>query len=196
MVSLMNHEWGKLGQLFILVVMMGFFSNGALANNSKINDLQQKVADMALIHHQLNDRVEQAKMIREKLRHQNQTFLDEIDDLRQQHRIKTYKQADQNLRIHYNIRLIASIEAYLRQVQSKIFYLETGQDKLAYLQKLASDDIRMIGALNDLEIDALTTQISLVINQYLAEAHVLQIDTQLVTPSSPETIWNSIEKRN
>lgn len=191
---MMNRKWGKLAQLSVLIVAMGLFFSGAHANNPKINDLQQKVADMALIHHQLNDRVEQAKMIREKLRHQKQSLLDEVSDLRQQHRIKQYQQADQNLRIHYNIRLIASVEAYLRQVQSKIIYLETGQDKLAYLQKLASDDIRMIDALNDLEIDALTTQISLVINQYLAEAHVLQLEADQITPASPQTIWNSIVK--
>ena len=181
--------------ILALVIIMGVIHQNVDAN-PKINDLQQKVADMALIHHQLSDRIDQAKMIREKLRHQEQSLRDEISDLRRGHNIIQFKDADQNLRIHYNLRLLASLQAHLQQVHYKIMYLETGQDKLAYLRQLAADDIKMIDALNDLEIDALTTQISLVINQYLAEAHVLQFDPNDISPVLPQKIWNSIANSN
>jgi hypothetical protein len=62
------------------------------------------------------------------------------------------------------------------------------------LQQLAGDDIKMMGALNDFEIDALTTQISLVINKYLGEAHIIQIDPEKINRSTPQTVWEAIVK--
>jgi hypothetical protein len=165
---------------------------GMATANIKTDDLKQKVADMALLHHQLSDRVEEARIIREKFRHQKQSLLDEINLLQQTHKYKQFTEADQHLRIHYNLMLIGTIDAYLERIEKKIIFYENGQNRLDYLQKLASDDIRMISTLNDLEIDALTTQISLVISQYLAEAHAIQLQTSDLDAVAPEKIWASI----
>lgn len=177
--------------LFILLFGMAGESSPARAN-TKSEDLKQKVADIALLHHQLADRIEQAKAIREKFRHQKQSLTDEINVLRQAKQFKTFEDADQHLRIHYNLLLIGSVDGYLKEIDNKILYFETGQNRLVYLQKSASDDIRMIDTLNDLEIDALTTQISLVISQYLPEAHVIQLSTDDITPSPPQLVWERI----
>lgn len=181
--------------IFIILGMVLGYSPPSMAN-PKIKDLKQKAADMALLRHQLDDRIEQAKVIREKFRHQKQSMIDEISLLRRGHKINRFVDADQDLRIHYNLKLIGSMEAYLNQIEYKITVFETGQDKLIYLQKMASDDIKMIDALNDLEIDALTTQISLVINQYLAEAHVIQLNRADIQPTPPQKVWHSIVKSN
>lgn len=179
--------------LWILIALGGILTSPAmLTANTKTGDLKQKVADMTLLHHQLTDRIEEAKVIREKFRHQKQGLLDEINVLRQTYKFKQFSDADQHLRIHYNMLLIGTMDAYLKRIEEKIMFYENGQDRLIYLQKLASDDIRMIDTLNDLEIDALTTQISLVISQYLAEAHVIQFQSGDITPVPPEKIWASI----
>jgi hypothetical protein len=47
----------------------------------------------------------------------------------------------------------------------------------------------MISTVSDLKIDALTTQISLVINRYLPDAHTIQIDPQQVALISAEQVW-------
>jgi hypothetical protein len=54
----------------------------------------------------------------------------------------------------------------------------------------------MITTLNDLQIDALTTQISLVINRYLPEAHVIQIDPIRIEPFPPKQVWEKLGKPN
>ena len=107
--------------------------------------------------------------------------------------IKNFKQADKNLRIHYNLELLGSLEAYIQELESKIRFYTTGCDKLIYLSELATDDIKMISTLNDLQIDALTTQISLVVNRYLPEAHVIQIDPIRIEPVPPERIWAKLD---
>lgn len=179
--------------LWILIALCCILiSPSMLTANTKTDDLKQKVADMTLLHHQLSDRIEEAKVIREKFRHQRQGLLDEINVLRQTHKFKQFSDADQHLRIHYNMLLIVTMDAYLERIENKIMFFENGQNRLIYLQKLATDDIRMIDTLNDLEIDALTTQISLVISQYLAEAHAIQFQSENITPVAPEKIWASI----
>ena len=60
------------------------------------------------------------------------------------------------------------------------------------MKQLAEDDTKMVAALNDFQIDALATQISLVINQYLNEAHNIQIDAQNVGSVPPRIIWEQL----
>ena len=52
----------------------------------------------------------------------------------------------------------------------------------------------MMRALDDLKIDALTTQISLVINQYLPEAHAIQIAPGANALPSPEQVWDRVTR--
>lgn len=180
--------------LWVVILLFGIAVESQA--NTKIEDLKQKVADMTLLHHQLADRIEQAKVIREKFRHQKQSLTDEINVLRQANKFKAFEDADQHLRVHYNLLLIGSVDGYLKEIDNKILYFKNGQNRLLYLQKLASDDIRMIGTLNDLEIDALTTQISLVISQYLPEAHVIQLSSNDIAPSPPQHVWKRITSQS
>lgn len=87
-----------------------------------------------------------------------------------------------------------SLTAYADAFANKIRFYQSGYDKLNYLIQLAEDDIKMISAMNDFEIDALTTQISLVINRYLREAHIIQIDPENIKLASSEDIWIRIIK--
>ena len=78
------------------------------------------------------------------------------------------------------------------ELDAKLLFLQTGRDRLSYLRQLAEDDIRMIATLNDLKIDALTTQISLVINRYMPEAHTIQIDPQDLTLLTDQQVWERL----
>jgi hypothetical protein len=75
----------------------------------------------------------------------------------------------------------------------KIRFYKTGQDKLVYLHQLVQDDLKMSATLNHYEIDALTTQISLLVNRYLQDAHAIQIDPQLVEPISLQQVWELVQ---
>lgn len=177
----------------ISLLLAAFFLVPALVwANPKIETLKRKIADINLLHQQLSDRGLQAQAARDALMTQKQELVAEITVLMKGDEIRTYRQAENNLRIHYNLSLLGILEAYIQTLESKLRLYQTACDKLSYLSTLADDDIKMITTLNDLEIDALTTQISLVVNRYLPEAHVVQIDPVRIEPHSPEQVWKSL----
>lgn len=157
--------------------------------NPKLAELEQKIADLTLLHQQLKDRMEQAQAMRGALLEQQNQLISEISLLSKSFKIQSFQQADQHLRVHYNIELLCMILTYMDQLDGKIHFYQAGRERLSYLRRLAEDDIRMIATLNDLKIDALTTQVSLVINRYLPEAHVIQIDPQRIELISAEQVW-------
>jgi len=163
--------------------------------NSNIEELQRKIADITLLKGQLGDRQHQAEAALETLLKQQNDLLAEVHVLIKSFKIKTFQDAQQHLRMRYDMELLGSIAAYRQAFETKIRFYQTGRDKLTYLQQLADDDTKMITTLSDFRIDALATQISLVINQYLKEAHAIQIDPERVEVMSSQSIWEDITDR-
>lgn len=179
----------------ICMVSGHFFAISEAVANQDARELQRKMADIALLKQQLEDRRQQANSVLSALRAQQRDLEAEIRVLIKSLNIKNYKQADQHVRVHYNLELLRTINAYHKEFNKRIDFYLTGRDKLTYLHQLASDDVKMITALNDYQIDALTTQISLVINKYLHYAHVIQIDPKDIELDSPQSIWNEIVRK-
>jgi hypothetical protein len=161
--------------------------------NGDIAELQRKIADITLLKKQLGDRQRQAESAIEALLKQDNALTAEARLLISSFKIRSYEDARQNLRLRYDMELLGTIAAFRQAFTEKIRLYQTGQDKLVYLQQLAQDDAKMVSTLNDFQIDALATQISLVINQYLNEAHNIQIDPQAVEPLSSKLIWEHLE---
>ncbi len=186
-------------QILISLICIGLlqlFSLHAEASaNQKAEQLRQKMADITLVHQQLKDRIDQAEALREALWEQQNALTAEIKVLTKSLNIQNYKQAHQHLRIRYNMELIGTIMSYLSEFDTKIRFYQTGRDKLSYLHQLAEDDIKMVTTMNDLKIDALATQISLVINRYLPQAHIIQIDPDGIDPASAEDAWKEVVQR-
>jgi len=180
---------------FILVFMLliHMVPVKALAN-SKTQELQRKIADIRLLKQQLADRRLQAETVLAALIGQQNELMAEIHLLQKSLGLKSHQQAQDNARVRYDIELLRTIMAFTNKFTEKIRLYQTGHDKLTYLNQLAQDDIKMIDTLHDLEIDALTTQISLVINKYLGEAHIIQIDPEKIEPTPPESIWLELAK--
>ncbi|MFZ1985102.1 MAG: hypothetical protein WAU91_11855 [Desulfatitalea sp.] len=160
--------------------------------NPKLSELERKIADLTLLQEQLEHRIQQTQGIRGALSEQQNLLTSEITHLSKSLQIKTFQQAQQNSRVRYNVELLRTILTYADELDAKVLFYQNGRDRLTYLSRLAEDDIRMIAALNDLKIDALTTQISLLINRYLPEAHVIQIDPQRVTLISAQQAWERV----
>lgn len=180
---------------YILIsIMLTILAVTSASAQTKSDELRRKIADIGLLKQQLTDRKQQAETVFAKLLTQQNTLIDEVRLLQKSYDFKTYKQAMKFERIHYNIELLRTMKAYSNAFTHKIRLYQSGQDKLTYLSQLAEDDIKMINTLNDFEIDALTTQISLVINKYLREAHVIQIDPEKVDLPSAEDVWMRIVK--
>ena len=176
--------------LTALVLISAFCFNADADSN--IEELQHKVADITLLKGQLGDRQQQAEAALEALLKQQNDLLAEVHVLVKSLKIRTFQDAQQHLRMRYDMELLGTIAAYRQAFESKIRLYQSGRDKLTYLQQLADDDTKMITTLSDFRIDALATQISLVINQYLAEAHAIEIDPQHIETMSSQSIWEDI----
>ncbi len=162
--------------------------------NPKAAELEQKIADINLLLLQLKDRSAHVQSIRNALGEQHAALTSEIQIIRKSLGIKSIKQAQRHLRLHYNLDLLCTIFTYMDELDAKLLFLQTGRDRLSYLRQLAEDDIRMITTLNDLKIDALTTQVSLVINRYLPEAHTIQVDPQHLPLLTVQQVWDRLTK--
>ncbi|KJS30324.1 MAG: hypothetical protein VR64_16610 [Desulfatitalea sp. BRH_c12] len=192
----MNTRTGKSGFFLLLLVTLLWSISvppAALAN-PKIAELERKIADLNLLHQQLKDRMLQAKELSAALAEQEKMLVSEISVLVRSKRITNWEQARQNTRLHYNIELLRTLMPYMDELNDKLTFYQDGRDRLGYLRQLAEDDLRMITALNNLKIDALTTQISLVINRYLPEAHVIQIDPQRIAVPPSQHIWERVAR--
>ena len=161
---------------------------------TKAQQLKQKIADITLLQQQLQDRSKKAEYILDELLVQRNDLVSEIRILVKSLNIQSLEQARRHHRIHYNIELLRLLVAYIGEFDTKVHFYRTGFDKLTYLHQLANDDIRMVSTLSDFQIDALTTQISLVINRYMPEAHTIQIDPRHVLKASDQSVWEAIVK--
>lgn len=182
----------SMATLLMIALLLTFALQRHAEANSNMEELQRKVADITLLKGQLGDRQQQAETALEALLKQQNELLAEVHVLMKSLSIRSFQDAQEHLRIRYDIQLLGTIAAYCQAFEAKIRLYQTGRDKLTYLQQLADDDAKMIATLNDFHIDALATQISLVINQYLDEAHTIQIDLEKIEIKSSQTIWEAI----
>ena len=180
------------GAIIIGYLLLGFGIWREAAANSNADELQRKIADIALLNQQLGDRMQQAEAALEAILKQQTSLTDEIHLLIKSFKIKSLGDAQAHLRLRNDLELLRTVDAYRRAFETKIRFYQTGQNKLTYLQQLVEDDARMVATLSDFHIDALTTQVSLVINQYLDDAHSIQIDSQNIDMASTQIIWDTL----
>ena len=186
----------KVVPLATLLLWCAFIWAAPALANPKMSELEHKIADLSLLQEQLAHRITQIQGIRGALIEQRSMLTSEISLFLKNHQIKSLQQAQEQMRLRYNIELLRTVLTYGDELDAKILFYQNGRERLAYLSQLAEDDMRMISALNDLKIDALTTQISLIINRYLPEAHAIQIDPHRVTLLSAQQVWDRITKGN
>lgn len=187
----LNDSYRRLIFLCLLPILV-LVTSGVTAD-SNIRELEGRTADIALLKGQLGDRQRQAETVLEQLEAFQSEVLDETRIISKSYRIATLEDALARPRLGFNLRLIQEITAYMLAFNDKIRFYKTGQDKLVYLHQLVQDDLKMSATLNHYEIDALTTQISLLVNRYLQDAHAIQIDPQLIEPVSMQQVWELVQ---
>ncbi len=164
--------------------------------NPNIQELQSKAADIALLKNQLGDRKQQADAVLADLTALEYEILNEIRILLKSYQISSIKDVKFHPRLKHNFDLMRQVLAYTRAFREKIRFYQSGEDKLSYLHQLVQDDLKMSTTLNHYEIDALTTQISMLIHRYLAEAHIIQIDPQHLDTPSMQEVWKAAREKH
>ncbi len=181
-----------LGFIFTWAVVLG---RSPLMANSKIDLLQQKIADLQLLDNELEHQISLASELKSKLVERSRTIEQELLDLNRLLKLRSFQEVLQKPRFSYDLKLLKILYAYIDALEKKIDFYQVGRDKVAFLLQLAEDDVRMLATLNDLRIDALTTQISLIINKYLSEAHAIVIAPDDLQPYSARAIWEKINPK-
>jgi hypothetical protein len=173
---------------------LGFIYLSPVQAATKAASLQQRLADISLLHSQLQERIASAETLRENLYNEVKNLRAEVLALKKERQLRTFAQGVEIPRIRYNLTLIRELKGYIANFNKKIRFLQIGSDKLYYLYHQTDDDLRIIHTLSDLKIEALLSQIDGVMDAYLPEAHNLLIDLSRIPYETPERIWEEITK--
>ena len=181
-----NRIWG----LFFIILLL--LPGNILANNFKLSDLTNKMAEISSLRDKVIQRQAQASKLIKQL---SQTMVDlkeEIKGEKRKLRITSCQEAIRNPRVDYNIKLIQKILVYISRLNEKIQYLDIASEELAFLYQQAEDDLKILETLSDMKIEKLMGQINQTTHKYQSEANRLVIDCDGIVLTPPEEIWESI----
>lgn len=181
-----NRIWG----LFFIILLL--LPGNILANNFKLSDLTNKMAEISSLRDKVIQRQAQASKLIKQL---SQTMVDlkeEIKGEKRKLRITSCQEVIRNPRVDYNIKLIQKILVYISRLNEKIQYLDIASEELAFLYQQAEDDLKILETLSDMKIEKLMGQINQTTHKYQSEANRLVIDSDGIVLSPPEEIWESI----
>ena len=176
--------------LSILVLLILF--NLASAGGLKTEALEQKVYEISSLRVKIIDKIDQAVEMRTRLEHHLAELRDEIRSEQIRTGIYSHQEAMQNLRIRYNLSLIQVLQAYVRRLNERIAYFQTGNDRLKFLVHQIKDDIAIINTLKDMEIDNLIDRINRVLNEFIPETKKQIFNVADIRILSIERVWDQI----
>lgn len=181
-----NRIWG----LFFIILLL--LPGNVLANNFKLSDLTNKMAEISSLRDKVIQRQAQASKLIKQLSQTMVGLKEEIKGEKRKLRITSCQEAIRNPRVDYNIKLIQKILVYISRLNEKVQYLDIASQELAFLYQQAEDDLKILETLSDMKIEKLMGQINQTTHKYQSEAKGLSIDVNGIVLSPPEEIWNSI----
>ncbi len=176
--------------LSILVLLILF--NLASAGGPKTEALQQKVYEISSLRVKIIDKIDQAVEMRTRLEHHLAELRDEIRSEQIRTGIYSHQEAMQNLRIRYNLSLIQVLQAYVRRLNERIAYFQTGNERLKFLVHQIKDDIAIINTLKDMEIDNLIERINRVLDEFIPETKKQIFNVADIRILPTERVWDQI----
>jgi len=190
----MKHEqricvWGLC--FMILFLLPG----NSLAGNPNSLKLQDKMADISSLRTRLMEIKAEAFRLREQLKGHMTELEREIRKEKKGSRVISYQAAIRNPRIHFNIKLIQKISAYISGLNKKIRYVGIGNDELEFLYQQADDDLKICETLNDMKIEKLIDHVDQTFRKYETEANRLLLNVDDIVMVTEEQIWNESMKR-
>ena len=176
--------------LSILVLLILF--NLASAGGPKTDALEQKIYEISSLRVKIIDKIDQSVEMRTRLEHHLAELRDEIRSEQIRTAIYSHQEAMQNLRIRYNLSLIQVLQAYLRRLDERIAYFQTGNERLKFLVYQIKDDIAIINTLKDMEIDNLIDRINRVLDEFIPETKKQIFNVADIRILPIERVWDQI----
>ncbi len=178
------------------VVLVVCLFGSALADDAgKTATLNRALSDMAELGRSINQRLEEACTLLDRLNGQRELLKNEIQQERGRHEITSFRQAVQIDRIDYNLKLIQQLTAYIERLNGSVEYFRGANQLLNFYARQARDDLRMLKTLRDADISGLMNKIAAAKNEI-----ELVLNKPLFVASDPyprntEMIWNDIVRK-
>ena len=158
----------------------------------KKSALEHKIYEIAALKAKVIDKIDQAMEMRTGLQQQLNELRDEIRTEQIRYNVDTCQVALQNIRIRYNLSLIQQLKAYLNRLDERIAYFQTGKARMKFLIHQIKDDIAIIQALKDMEIEKLLSRIDGVLDEFTPETQMQIFNAADIHLTPIELIWDEI----
>jgi hypothetical protein len=179
----------------VSILMLWIIVDPASAGRSKTQDLEQKVFEISSLRAKIIDKIDQAVEMQARLERQLNGLQDEIRSEQIRVGIYSYPEAMQNLRIRYNLSLIQVLLAYVEQLHERIAYFQSGNEHLKFLVDQIKDDMALIHALKDMEIDHLTERINRVLDEFTTETKKPVFNVTAMRKMPIQHVWEQTSTR-
>ena len=183
------------GILVVLVLLI--LSNPAAADNRKTAALEQKMIEISALRVKIIDKIDQGIEMRILLQKRLKELRDEIKIEQNRSGINEYElQASPgNLRIIYNLNLIQHLRAYIDQLDERIDYFQTGNERLKFYLRQIEDDIAIINTLQDMEVENLISRIDTLLDEFIPETKKKIFDAFEIRLMPVEQVWSEINAK-
>jgi hypothetical protein len=174
--------------LSILALLISF--DPLSAGSSKTEVLEKKIYEISSLRAKIVDKIDQAVEMQTRLERHLAELRDEIRSEQNRCGIYSHPEAQQHLRIRYNLSLIQVLQAYVLRLNERIVYFQNGNEHLKFFVEQIKDDIAIISTLKDMEIDNLTNRINRVLDELIPETKKPVFNVSDIRMVSIERIWD------
>jgi len=174
--------------LSILALLISF--DPLSAGSSKTEVLEKKIYEISSLRAKIVDKIDQAVEMQTRLERHLAELRDEIRSEQNRCGIYSHPEAQQHLRIRYNLSLIQVLQAYVLRLNERIVYFQNGNEHLKFFVEQIKDDIAIISTLKDMEIDNLTNRINRVLDELIPETKKPVFNVSDIRMVPIERIWD------
>ncbi len=182
--------------LAIGVPMVSFSLNSDIGFTfNKEAELKRKLKDLNKLQQRLDKK-------RKQIADSNTAYIQELNVLAEEVKsdiakddIGSLEEAKNHPRIKYNLNLIQRKMAYIATLERLTIRLNNGSNELQFLQRQATDDLRIYKTLKSEDVEVLIESIDQVIEEYLPEAAELPIDIDDSLLMEEDQIWEKIVRQ-
>jgi len=180
---------GFVTHVFVTAVLMFCLNGQHAVARSEADLMEQTIADIGDLRAKMSEKMAEASQIHLKLHEWAEELKAEIREEEKQNHVKNYRQASGLPRVHFNLKLLQMIQAYMQELEGRIRYYQAGNQRLEFLLIQAQDDLKVIKTLRNLDVQKLLIQTNeaLAIYQPAIQGHM--IDMADVTLPPVEVVW-------
>jgi hypothetical protein len=180
------------GNCILALLVLSILNSPAAASSRKTAALEQKVIEISAVRVKIIDKIDQGIEMRIFLQKRLNELRDEIKVEQNLFGINGTEAPLENLRINYNLNLIQHLRAYIDQLDERIAYFQSGNERLKFYLRQIKDDMAIINTLKDLEIENLIGQIDTILDEFIPETQKKIFDASDIRLMPTEQAWSEI----